>query len=223
MSSRSGRVMRTSKAHRGCDASWDGAVGGQEGGAFPPAAHRGGRLAAKEGTVFRAFRTRVWGVTALLAGVLAPWGGQATAQPSRDGGSLSQPAASGNSRVAARSKLLQARAYLAQGNFDLADSLAREVESMGLAYAASEDSPPRVLEDIQKARTDPRALLQASRAALARQEFDLADRYASEADKRAGVFTFTSWGDTPAKVRMDISAARKSSIPGRGTPSSPPA
>src|SRR5262249_61202728 len=100
--------MRTREAQRTCASPHHGA-GGQREGDFPSATHRGGRLGAKEGTVFRAFRTRVWGVAALLSSALALAGtGPLTAQPPASGAtgkdaSVSRSASSTDERAQARS------------------------------------------------------------------------------------------------------------------------
>ena len=121
----------------------------------------------------------------------------------------------------AKSKLLQARAQLNQGNLDSAESLANEVAKLGLTYRADEDSPAKVHKDLAAARSDPALLLKASRSALARKEFDSAEKYALLADKNSGFATFPVWGDTPAKALKDISVARKSVTPQVATTTTP--
>src|SRR5262249_17637155 len=175
--------MRTREAQRTCASPHHGA-GGQREGDFSQATHRGGRLGAKEGTVFRAFRTRVWGVAALLSSALALAGaGPLTAPlpPAVTARADAQARPSGSSteeRAQARSKLLQARAFLGQGNFEQAEALAAEVAALKLSYVASEDSPAKLTADLNKAKGDPKALLQAARAALARKDYDRAEKYA---------------------------------------------
>jgi type II secretory pathway component GspD/PulD (secretin)/tetratricopeptide (TPR) repeat protein len=109
----------------------------------------------------------------------------------------------------ARSKLLQARTQLGQGNFDTAEALAKEVAGMNLSYRPDEDSPAKVMKDVASARTDAKSLLQAARSSLAQKHFDQAEKYARQAEKYAGTFTFPFWGDTPAKALKDITVARK--------------
>jgi type II secretory pathway component GspD/PulD (secretin) len=109
----------------------------------------------------------------------------------------------------AKKKLLKARAMLAQGDFNGAEALAKDVAQARLKYGYREDTPAKVLGDIARARTDPKALLSASRSALARRDFDNAERYAKMADRYAGLFTFPMWADSPAKALKDIKAARK--------------
>jgi type II secretory pathway component GspD/PulD (secretin) len=114
-----------------------------------------------------------------------------------------------DAKAQARSKLLQARTQLHQGNFDAAETLAKEVAGKNLAYRPDEDSPAKVMKDIASARTDAKVLLQAARSSLARKNFDQAEKYARLAEKFSGLWTFPMWGDTPSKVLKDIAAARK--------------
>ena len=110
----------------------------------------------------------------------------------------------------ARTRVQQARAQLNQHDLDAAERLAREAEQMGHTFAANEDSPKRVLQDLATARTDAKVLLAASRACLKRSDYDRADFYAKAADKESGTFTFPLWAsDSPSKALKDIDAARK--------------
>ena len=178
---------------------------------------KGRRNAKKEGKVSRAMaNTRVWRVAALLAGGLMlvlglPANGQAPTPSSALG---SNPSAfrtdpGGDSKKLAKSKLLQARIQLAQGNFDAAEATVQEVARLKFSYRPDEDSPAKVQKDIASARTDASALLQASRASLARKQFDQAEKYAQQAEKYASFLTFPPWGDTPAKALKDVAVARK--------------
>jgi hypothetical protein len=121
-----------------------------------------------------------------------------------------QPAAapSGNAVVQAHGKVQQARAELTRGNLDVAEALAREAEQLRVSFGPHEDSPPRVLEDLDKARKDPKTMLQASRAALQRGELDRAEHYARVAERLASAFTFSLSMDSPSKALKDIQAAR---------------
>jgi type II secretory pathway component GspD/PulD (secretin) len=159
-------------------------------------------------------RKRVWRVTALLAGALTFLVyGAGLAQPqftvTRATSTTSPAEPARDARTAARSKLLQARAHLGQGNFDMAESLAREVAQMKLNYTADEDSPAKLFQDIEKARKEPRALLQAARAALTRKDFAQAEKYAKLAEKNSSMFSFAPWGDNPGKVLREVEQAKK--------------
>jgi type II secretory pathway component GspD/PulD (secretin) len=123
----------------------------------------------------------------------------------------------------ARDQLKAARAQLDQGNFARAEELARQAEKMPGKFSGKEDTPAKVLEDVAAARTDPRALLKAARAALARKEYALAERHARQADKLSGVLTFPMWGDTPAKVLRDVKAARAAVAKPTAKPNTAPA
>ncbi len=126
-------------------------------------------------------------------------------------------------REQSKTKLLQARAQFKELNFDAAEALAKEVARQNLSYRPDEDSPAKVLKDIAAARSDATILLHASRNALARKNFDQADKYARLADKSAGVFTFPMWGDTPSKALKDIANARKSAMASVKAPAGAPA
>ncbi len=156
-------------------------------------------------------RKRGWRVTVLLAGLMTQLGlcapGAAYAQA--PDGRPATTATAADAKSQARSKLLQARAKLGQGDFDEAEALANQAEAGGTNFGYGEDSPARVVADVKKARTDPKALLVASRAALSRRDYDGAEKYARQADKLASLFTFPMWADSPAKALKDIAAARK--------------
>ncbi len=180
--------------------------------------------------MFRAMaRTHLGVVPVMLAGGLVLL--LAAGVPSTADGQTSTPAGSASmsplgadaggstdAKARARGKLLQARTQLGQGNFDGAETLAKEVAGMSLTYRPDEDSPAKVLKDIASARSDAKALLHAARSSLARKHFDEAERYARLAEKFGGLWTFPMWGDTPAKALKDIAAARKSA-PASGTKS----
>src|SRR5207245_4704705 len=107
----------------------------------------------------------------------------------------------------AKAKLLAARAQLTQGNFEQAEALAKEAKGLNARYAPGEDTPARVLQDVAKARSDPRALLQAARSALKRKDYNQAERFAKLADKTSSLFTFPVWSDSPSAVLKDVQAA----------------
>jgi type II secretory pathway component GspD/PulD (secretin) len=135
----------------------------------------------------------------------------------------------GDARALAKAKLHLARAKLAQGSFDAAEALARETAALKLGYRPDEDSPAKVLHDVSAARTDPRALLTAARAALAHKEYSQAEKCARLSEKYASFFTFPVWGDTPAKALKDVAEARKADgakglaakAPADGAPAAP--
>ncbi|HEY7307799.1 MAG TPA: hypothetical protein VH643_00425 [Gemmataceae bacterium] len=117
-------------------------------------------------------------------------------------------APTGNPVALANSKLQQARAEMSKANLDAAEALAREVDQLHVSFGPRDDSPRRVLEDLDKARKDPKTILLACRAALRSGELDRAEQYALAADKLASPFTFSFFGDSPAKALKDIQTAR---------------
>jgi type II secretory pathway component GspD/PulD (secretin)/tetratricopeptide (TPR) repeat protein len=115
----------------------------------------------------------------------------------------------------ARTKLQQARVFLAKGNYDAAESLAREAEQLKATYAANEDTPKKVYDDISKARGivvtdgDPKSYVAAARQALDRGDLEIAEHLAKEAEKSSSSWSsLRLWGDSPAKVLRDVQAAR---------------
>lgn len=118
-----------------------------------------------------------------------------------------KPAASGDVSKA-RAKLHQARAQLAQFNFEAAEALAHEAEKVQVTYTKTEDTPRKVLDDVAKAKSDPKCLLTAARAALERRDLDHAEQYAHLADKTGSGWSLTFWADSPSKVLKDVQEAR---------------
>jgi len=55
---------------------------------------------------------------------------------------------------------------------------------------------------------DAKSLLAGARQALDKGDLDFAEHLAKEADEKSGAFTWLPWGDSPAKVRRDVQAAR---------------
>jgi type II secretory pathway component GspD/PulD (secretin) len=131
----------------------------------------------------------------------------------------------------AQLKLLEARKLLGDGNYQAAMDKALEAERLGGTYMIGDDTPQRVLTDVEKARhgttakaptalkapvakPDAKTLLTSARAALQKGDLDQAEALATEADKAAaqsrGVLPgwMHPWSDNPAKVRRDIQAAR---------------
>jgi Flp pilus assembly secretin CpaC len=152
----------------------------------------------------------------------------------RPGMAPAGPGAPAGSKPMAQQKVQQARQQLAQGNFETAEALAHDAERMAVPFTPSEDSPKKVLEDLGKARNDPKALLLASRAALARKDYERAESYARLSEKASSVWTFPVWGDNPSKVLKEVQAARAQApkpapqgpgappaSPGKGTPNDP--
>jgi type II secretory pathway component GspD/PulD (secretin) len=113
--------------------------------------------------------------------------------------------------VVARTKLQQARTMMAKGDYAGAEKLAHEVEAMHVAFVSDrEDTPRKVLEDIERTRTpkDAKGMLAAARVALQKGDLDEAERLAQESKKNAGTYTFMWGSDSPDKVLKDIQQAR---------------
>jgi type II secretory pathway component GspD/PulD (secretin) len=113
----------------------------------------------------------------------------------------------GNAIALAHSKIQQGRAELAKSDLDAAEALAREADQLHVTFTPQEDSPRRLIEDLEKARKDAKTLLLASRAALKRGALDRAEHYARLAEQQASPFTFML-GDSPSKVLKEIQSTR---------------
>ncbi|MFO0927924.1 MAG: hypothetical protein U0736_12930 [Gemmataceae bacterium] len=149
-----------------------------------------------------------------MAGALTHFaGGEARAYPPDAGGvppAVTAPTSGGQyGKVHARSRLMQARVQLAQGDFEGAEAVATEVARQKLSWSTVEDSPAKLQKDIAKSRTDPQQLLLGARTSLARKDYARAEQYARQADRLKGFFTFPVWGDSPSKVLHDVETARK--------------
>ncbi|MFQ3648868.1 MAG: hypothetical protein SNJ75_00935 [Gemmataceae bacterium] len=157
----------------------------------------------------------------LVAGVLTQLGlgFSASLQAQSPGDSAMSPMVSTASdpKSDARAKLLRGRALLSQGNLEAAQQVAEEVDKSSLTFSYNEDSPAKLKADIEKTRNDPKAMLKAARAAMERKDYDQAERYARAAEKSSGLFSFTGFNDTPAKVLKDIETARRSAGTGSTT------
>ncbi len=117
------------------------------------------------------------------------------------------PAAANAIAAQARTHVLQARKAIAQGNWEAAEALARQAEQSGAGFGPKEDSPRRVLEDLDALRRDPRALIQAARLRLTCHDYDQAERLAHQAEKIKSLWG-PLWSDTPAKILREIEEAR---------------
>jgi type II secretory pathway component GspD/PulD (secretin) len=146
--------------------------------------------------------------------------------------------ASGKAGDPASIKLREARALLARGDYQGATSAAYEAVKLRSTYEEGEDSPDKVLADVEKAKAqggpaasrlpaDAKSLLVAARTALQQGDLDRAEQLVGRAEQAAAKERGTlpcwlhPWSDTPAKVRRDIQAARdrKKTAP---VPHSPP-
>jgi type II secretory pathway component GspD/PulD (secretin) len=134
------------------------------------------------------------------------------------------PPVNNQSQAQARTKLKEARTLLTQGNYDGAEKCARDADRLDVRYAASEDTPRKVLDDIDKARrtapklnaakTDSKSLLTAARSALQKGDLDNAEQLAKQAEKARNSIIpdwVHPWSDTPAKVLKEVQAARAKS------------
>jgi type II secretory pathway component GspD/PulD (secretin) len=128
----------------------------------------------------------------------------------RGGAPLYRPEGSGMApSVLARTKLQQARVLMAKGNYDAAQTLAREAAAVNAVYLPGEDTPAKVIDDIAKTRGNAKALLAAARNALQNGDYDQAERLALTAQQTSSRWTFTGpWSDSPAKVLKDVQLAR---------------
>jgi type II secretory pathway component GspD/PulD (secretin) len=114
----------------------------------------------------------------------------------------------------AKQKVQQARTQLGLSNLDEAERLAREADQLGATFAPAEDSPKKIMQEVAAARTEPKVLLAASRAALQRGDLDRAEKLAKQAEEKSSYLTFPMWAsDSPSKVLKDIQAARAKAKP----------
>jgi type II secretory pathway component GspD/PulD (secretin) len=124
----------------------------------------------------------------------------------------------------AQTALREARTLLVHRQYQAARAKANTAAHMGYVFAPGEDTPQKVLADIDRISRqaaamapaptgDAKALVAASRKALERGDLDEADRLAAAAEKaeaanRSLPSWLHPWSDTPAKVRRDIVTAR---------------
>ncbi|MFL5243983.1 MAG: type II secretion system protein GspD [Gemmataceae bacterium] len=108
----------------------------------------------------------------------------------------------------ARAKLKQARTVLGKGDFAAAEQMAAEVAHMPVNYDPKEDTPAKVMDDIAKMKSDPKACLTAARVCLQKGDLDQAEHYAQTSEKTASSFSFTFSSDSPSKVLHDVKNAR---------------
>lgn len=111
--------------------------------------------------------------------------------------------------VLARAKLQQARSLLAKADFIRAEALAKEAVELKAMYNQGEDTPTKLLTDINKVRTDPKWLTARAREALKRGEIDRAEELAHQAERASGAWTYRPWDDKPSKVIRDAQQARR--------------
>jgi type II secretory pathway component GspD/PulD (secretin) len=117
----------------------------------------------------------------------------------------------------ARAKLQQARKMMAERDYASAEALAGAALRMGAIFPPGDDTPLKVLEDINRARNpaggmssraDPRPTLAAARAALDQGDLDRAEQLGREAERTSVNWPFPMLADTPAKVLRDVQLAR---------------
>lgn len=114
----------------------------------------------------------------------------------------------GNQGAVARAKLKQARIVLGKGDLVAAEQMAAEVAHMPVNYDPKEDTPAKVLDDVAKMKSDPKACLTTARLCLQKGDLDQAEHYAQASEKCASSFSFTFSSDSPSKVLRDVKNAR---------------
>jgi type II secretory pathway component GspD/PulD (secretin) len=118
-------------------------------------------------------------------------------------------------RTRAVALVASARQAAAAGQVEEARRLALEAQSLGVPFAATEDSPARLLSDLQRQAAGPlgRAggasakqqatwLLKSAREQIALGNFDQASQYLAQA--QAMNVRWTLFDDTPSKVEADL-------------------
>jgi type II secretory pathway component GspD/PulD (secretin) len=112
--------------------------------------------------------------------------------------------------VIAKTKLQQARLLMQKANYDAAEALAHEAEQVrGAVYRPGDDTPERVLGDINAQRADAKGLLVKARQAYQAGDLDHAEELAKAAQQAAQGWSFRIWTDTPSKVLRDVRLARE--------------
>ncbi len=84
----------------------------------------------------------------------------------------------------ARTMLKNARGLIQKGEYDAAESLAKEAKGLNVSYSPGEDTPQKVLDDVARGRTakrDGKSLLTAARTALDHGDLDRAESLAKDA------------------------------------------
>jgi hypothetical protein len=114
----------------------------------------------------------------------------------------------GNSLPLARARVQQARAMVNRFDLDGAEQLAMEAKKLGATFTMAEDTPDKVLNDVGRLRSDPKALLVAARTSCERGDYDHAEQYAHMAEQKGSAWTMNFRGDSPSKVLKDAQAAR---------------
>jgi type II secretory pathway component GspD/PulD (secretin) len=115
----------------------------------------------------------------------------------------------------ARSKLKNARGLLVKGEYDAAEVLAKEAKALDVVYTPGEDTPQKVLDDINRARTakqDTKTLLNHARAALERGDLDTAEKLAKQSEASESFWVVHIWGDSPSKVLKEVKEARAKAL-----------
>ncbi len=108
----------------------------------------------------------------------------------------------------ARALIAEGRSLTMDGKFEAAEQKIREAESLRVTFSASEDTPSKLRDDIQKSRNDARFLLTAGHQALAANDLELAEKLAKAADRAAGPLTFRFALDNPTRLLKDILEAK---------------
>ena len=97
----------------------------------------------------------------------------------------------------AREKLRQARSFMEQGRLDDAGRLVGEAQALHAQYTSTEDSPTRLLEEINRNKKDAKFLLGAARKALVNNQLDRAETLAKSAQAAHPGWGTGIWGDSP--------------------------
>ncbi len=117
-------------------------------------------------------------------------------------------------------KAANANQYLAPTDKQILSSLNERVRGAGLTTTistgpagknnapATKNSAAAVDTGIVLKGTDAKSYLTAARQALDKGELDFADALVKDAEQAGSSFSWMPWGDSPAKVRRDIQAAR---------------
>jgi type II secretory pathway component GspD/PulD (secretin) len=112
-----------------------------------------------------------------------------------------------------RELVKQSRLALKAGNLELAKELANKANSSNARWGLFEDSPAKLLGEIQKEqetrnKVEAEKILAQARLLFQKNQLDDAERLAQKADRLHGPYGVLEVGDRPSRLMAEIEAAR---------------